>query len=96
MKSSISPFRQKQILWPALTFVLVVIGLSTWIAIASATVNADPEVFEAASVKPNNSRDGDRDVAISPGGRFCARYATLRDLVQLAYPGQDVSTSSRR
>jgi uncharacterized protein (TIGR03435 family) len=47
------------------------------------------DVFDVASVKPNKTGDGDRDVTVSPGGRFTAQFATLRDLVQLAYPGQD-------
>jgi uncharacterized protein (TIGR03435 family) len=48
----------------------------------------DREGFEVASVKRNLSRDAERDVEVSAGGRFTARYASLRDLVQLAYPLQ--------
>jgi bla regulator protein blaR1 len=41
--------------------------------------------FEVASVKPNKSRDGERGLDLAPGGRFTATYATLRDLITLAY-----------
>jgi uncharacterized protein (TIGR03435 family) len=44
--------------------------------------------FEAASVKPNKSRDGDRNFGLA-SGRFTATHATLRELVGLAYQLQD-------
>jgi bla regulator protein blaR1 len=45
-------------------------------------------VFEAASVKPNHSRNCDRDGTLA-GGRFVMTCSTLRELVVFAYPRQD-------
>jgi uncharacterized protein (TIGR03435 family) len=45
-------------------------------------------VFEAASVKPNDSRVGERDASFA-GGRLAMRYSTLRELITFAYPRQD-------
>ena len=41
--------------------------------------------FEAASVKQNTSVNGRRNLEVTPGGRFVATFATLRELVTLAY-----------
>jgi bla regulator protein blaR1 len=45
-------------------------------------------VFEAASVKPNQSRNCERDGDLA-GGRFAMTCATLRELITFAYPRQD-------
>ena len=45
-------------------------------------------VFETASVKPNQSRNCDRDGTLA-GGRFVMTCATLRELLVVAYPRQD-------
>lgn len=45
-------------------------------------------VFEAASVKPNQSRNCERDGSLA-GGRFVMTCATLRELIVFAYPRQD-------
>ena len=42
-----------------------------------------PLIFETASVKPNQSRDGQLDVTLA-GGRLILRGATLHDLVRFA------------
>jgi uncharacterized protein (TIGR03435 family) len=55
------------------------------VATLSAQTAPDPE-FEAASAKRNTSVDGRRNLEVTPGGRFVATYATLRELVTLAYP----------
>ena len=41
--------------------------------------------FEAASVKPNAANNARRNLEVTPGGRFSATYATVRELVTLAY-----------
>ncbi len=58
-------------------------------AIVSVTAQtpASP-AFEVASVKLNKSRDGERTGDLS-GGRFTMTYATLRDLVAIAYLRDD-------
>jgi len=45
-------------------------------------------VFEAASVKPNQSRNCERDGSLA-GGRFVMTCAALRELIVFAYPRQD-------
>jgi len=44
--------------------------------------------FEAASVKPNQTRNCDRDGSLA-GGRFVMTCATLHELIVVAYPRQD-------
>ena len=44
--------------------------------------------FEAASLKPNDSRVGERDASFA-GGRLAMTYSTLRELITFAYPRQD-------
>jgi uncharacterized protein (TIGR03435 family) len=74
---------------PAVVLVALFLSLVGGLAALTAATEGQPDVFEVASIKPNTGRDGDRDVTILPGGRFTAQFATLRDLVQLAYPGQN-------
>lgn len=50
--------------------------------------SAAAPAFEAASVKPNQSRVGEMDASFT-GGRFTMTRATLRDLVTMAYQRQD-------
>jgi uncharacterized protein (TIGR03435 family) len=47
-----------------------------------------PLVFETASVKPNDSRNGRRDVSLA-GGRFAMTYSTLHELIVFAFPRPD-------
>jgi uncharacterized protein (TIGR03435 family) len=54
----------------------------------AATSPAATPAFEVASVKPNNSRAGERAGNLA-GGRLTLTSATLRELVQLAYQRQD-------
>ena len=51
-------------------------------------VNTAGLAFEVASVKPNNSPDGERNGNVV-GRRFMLTYATLRDLIQFAYQRPD-------
>src|SRR5215470_4550054 len=45
-------------------------------------------VFETASVKPNDSRNGRRDASLA-GGRFAMTYSTLHELIVFAFPRPD-------
>jgi uncharacterized protein (TIGR03435 family) len=67
--------------------VMLVFGLPRLHGQAAPTSEAAP-AFEAASVKPNLSRDGERGASFT-GGRFAMTDATLRDLVTFAYQRQD-------
>ena len=68
----------------ALWVIGIVSGVCGIAGVPSAQTPPGP-AFEVASVKPNTSRDGERGLDLSPGGRFTATYATLRDLITLAY-----------
>jgi uncharacterized protein (TIGR03435 family) len=61
-----------------------------WIAFAQAA-----PAFEVASVKPSAPGTRGRSILRSPGGRFTATNAPLRDLVQNAYGVQDFQISGR-
>ena len=63
----------------------IVVGVMNASPLAAQTAAAGSPAFEAASVKLNTSRDGERNFDLAPGGRFTATRATLRDLVTLAY-----------
>jgi uncharacterized protein (TIGR03435 family) len=65
--------------WPLTTACLV----GSVHALAAQTPPS-PE-FEAASVKQNTSVNARRNLEVTPGGRFVATYATVRELVTLAY-----------
>jgi uncharacterized protein (TIGR03435 family) len=58
------------------------------IPLRAQTPDTKPLAFEVASVKPNKSRDGERNFGLA-SGRFTATHATLRELVGLAYQLQD-------
>lgn len=57
-------------------------------ALCSPRIRAQAPSFEAASVKPNQSPTCDRGGSLA-GGRFVMTCATLRELIVVAYPGQD-------
>ena len=48
-------------------------------------VPSGPLSFQAASIKPNKSLQGDRASGFQPGGRFVARNMALRNLIAIAY-----------
>jgi len=54
-------------------------------ALALVAQTAPSPEFEAASIRQNTSARARRNLEVTPGGRFVATYATVRDLVMLAY-----------
>src|SRR5262245_316771 len=78
-----------KIIWASM--VAVTVSFGAWSSAAHSAEANDPDAFDVASVKPNHARDGERDISLSPGGRLTVQFATLRDLVQLAYPREDGS-----
>jgi len=67
-----------------LACLLTTAGIVAGVHALTAQTPPSPE-FEAASVKQNTSVNGRRNMELTPGGRFVATYATLRELVTLAY-----------
>ena len=67
-----------------LAWLLATAGMIGVVHTVTAQTPPSPE-FEAASVKQNTSAGARRNLEVTPGGRFVATYATLRELVRLAY-----------
>jgi len=72
--------------WRASCSLLVTAVLSC-VVVARPRAQA-PFTFEAASVKPNQSRACDRDGTLA-GARFVMTCSTLRELITFAYPRED-------
>ena len=73
------------------TFLVATAGImigGAVIPLRAQTPDTKPLAFEVASVKPDKSRDGERNFGLA-SGRFTATHATLRELVGLAYQLQD-------
>src|SRR5215831_20756159 len=67
-----------------LAWLLTTAGIVGVVHVVTAQTPPSPE-FEAASIKQNTSVNGRRNLEVTPGGRFVATFATLRELVTLAY-----------